>query len=216
MRSSGRAGPRAAPGSGAGPTPTRARSTSPRRTRSTSRRSRPPGPSVDQAALGRLDDGLRRAPDANVANGMALGSRAAWWSASSRTARMPVVDRARAEAHGARPAALNSPNDVVVKGDGTVWFTDPSYGYLQGFRPRAAGRATTSTATTPHRATSRWSPTTFTSRTGSRSRPTSACSTSPTAARTRSRTASTTSARTTSWPSTSSTAASSPTVECSP
>jgi gluconolactonase len=30
---------------------------------------------------------------------------------------------------------LNSPNDVVVQGDGTIWFTDPSYGYLQGFRP---------------------------------------------------------------------------------
>jgi gluconolactonase len=30
---------------------------------------------------------------------------------------------------------LNSPNDVVVKSDGTIWFTDPAYGYLQGFRP---------------------------------------------------------------------------------
>jgi len=30
---------------------------------------------------------------------------------------------------------LNSPNDVVVKRDGTIWFTDPSYGHLQGFRP---------------------------------------------------------------------------------
>jgi gluconolactonase len=30
---------------------------------------------------------------------------------------------------------FNSPNDVVVKSDGTVWFTDPSYGYLQGFKP---------------------------------------------------------------------------------
>jgi len=30
---------------------------------------------------------------------------------------------------------LNSPNDVVVRHDGTIWFTDPSYGYLQGFRP---------------------------------------------------------------------------------
>lgn len=29
---------------------------------------------------------------------------------------------------------FNSPNDVVVKRDGTVWFTDPSYGHLQGFR----------------------------------------------------------------------------------
>jgi gluconolactonase len=27
---------------------------------------------------------------------------------------------------------FNSPNDIVVKSDGTVWFTDPSYGYLQG------------------------------------------------------------------------------------
>lgn len=25
---------------------------------------------------------------------------------------------------------LNSPNDVVVKSDGTIWFTDPSYGIL--------------------------------------------------------------------------------------
>ena len=30
---------------------------------------------------------------------------------------------------------LNSPNDVAVRSDGTIWFTDPSYGYLQGFRP---------------------------------------------------------------------------------
>src|SRR5438128_2007407 len=26
---------------------------------------------------------------------------------------------------------LNSPNDLVVKSDGTVWFTDPGYGCLQ-------------------------------------------------------------------------------------
>lgn len=31
--------------------------------------------------------------------------------------------------------ALNSPNDVVVTRDGAIWFTDPSYGHLQGFRP---------------------------------------------------------------------------------
>jgi gluconolactonase len=30
---------------------------------------------------------------------------------------------------------LASPNDVVVAGDGAVWFTDPGYGFLQGFRP---------------------------------------------------------------------------------
>jgi gluconolactonase len=34
-----------------------------------------------------------------------------------------------------RGLPLNSPNDVVVKSDGTIWFTDPSYGYLQGVRP---------------------------------------------------------------------------------
>ena len=35
--------------------------------------------------------------------------------------------------YGGRP--FNSPNDVVVRRDGTIWFTDPSYGHLQGFRP---------------------------------------------------------------------------------
>jgi gluconolactonase len=36
---------------------------------------------------------------------------------------------------GAGGLPLNSPNDVVVARDGAVWFTDPSYGHLQGFRP---------------------------------------------------------------------------------
>ena len=31
---------------------------------------------------------------------------------------------------------FNSPNDVVEKSDGTIWFTDPAYGSLQGFRPK--------------------------------------------------------------------------------
>ena len=51
-----------------------------------------------------------------------------------QAARVVVTGRARGgRRQGGCP--LNSPNDVVVKGDGTVWFTDPSYGYLQGFRP---------------------------------------------------------------------------------
>jgi gluconolactonase len=29
---------------------------------------------------------------------------------------------------------FNSPNDIVVKRDGTIWFTDPSYGFLQKFK----------------------------------------------------------------------------------
>jgi len=35
--------------------------------------------------------------------------------------------------HG-RP--FNSVNDVVVHSDGSVWFTDPIYGYEQGYRPQ--------------------------------------------------------------------------------
>jgi len=35
----------------------------------------------------------------------------------------PIVERYR----GAR---LNSPNDVVVRSDGTIWFTDPTYGII--------------------------------------------------------------------------------------
>lgn len=33
-----------------------------------------------------------------------------------------------------RLLAFNSPNDVVVRSDRTVWFTDPNYGALQGFK----------------------------------------------------------------------------------
>jgi gluconolactonase len=35
--------------------------------------------------------------------------------------------------HG-RP--FNSPNDVVVHSDGSIWFTDPMYGWEQGIRPK--------------------------------------------------------------------------------
>ncbi|WP_233153412.1 SMP-30/gluconolactonase/LRE family protein [Kineosporia sp. R_H_3] len=31
----------------------------------------------------------------------------------------------------AGPVRFNSPNDVVVKSDGTIWFTDPAYGIIQ-------------------------------------------------------------------------------------
>jgi gluconolactonase len=81
--------------------------------------------------------------DANMANGMTLdregrivvceqGSR----SESARISRLDRMSGAvetLVESWDGLP--LNSPNDVVVKSDGTIWFTDPSYGYLQGFRP---------------------------------------------------------------------------------
>ena len=44
---------------------------------------------------------------------------------------------------------LNSPNDVVVRSDGSIWFTDPAYGIdsdYEGHRPRARSAAATSTA----------------------------------------------------------------------
>jgi gluconolactonase len=31
---------------------------------------------------------------------------------------------------------FNSVNDVVVHSDGSIWFTDPAYGYEQGYRPK--------------------------------------------------------------------------------
>jgi gluconolactonase len=37
-----------------------------------------------------------------------------------------------------RGKKLNSPNDVVVKSDGTVWFTDPPYGILSDYEGRVA------------------------------------------------------------------------------
>jgi gluconolactonase len=52
------------------------------------------------------------------------------------------VDRANGERETVvedwRGLPFNSPNDVVVAGDGAIWFTDPSYGHLQGFRPKPA------------------------------------------------------------------------------
>jgi gluconolactonase len=35
-----------------------------------------------------------------------------------------------------RGKRLNSPNDVVVKSDGTIWFTDPPYGILSAYEGR--------------------------------------------------------------------------------
>jgi gluconolactonase len=81
--------------------------------------------------------------DANAANGMTLG----------RDDLLIVCEQGGPGEHGGitkfdrgtgavetvvdelRGLRFNSPNDVVVKSDGSIWFTDPSYGYLQGFKP---------------------------------------------------------------------------------
>jgi gluconolactonase len=41
-----------------------------------------------------------------------------------------------ADSYNGRP--LNSPNDVVVKSDGTVWFTDPTFGILANYEGHKA------------------------------------------------------------------------------
>jgi gluconolactonase len=84
--------------------------------------------------------------DANVANGMALDLEgrlvACEQGTRSQHAAVTAFDRVTGQvttlANEWRGLGLNSPNDVVVRSDGTVWFTDPSYGHLQGFRPRPA------------------------------------------------------------------------------
>ena len=113
-----------------------------------------PAPGFPEVAIRRLDlDGDRFPVDparvstlrplTRAANGMTLdregrlvvceqGTRAE----PARIARLDPATGAMetvVDAWGGLP--LNSPNDVAVKGDGTVWFTDPSYGHLQGFRP---------------------------------------------------------------------------------
>jgi gluconolactonase len=105
------------------------------------------GPIVD---IRRLDLTTRRLAtvraDANAANGMTLGSDGRLvvceQGSTSRLAGLTLVDRKTGATemlvagYAGRP--LSSPNDVVVARDGAVWFTDPSYGHLQGFRPPPA------------------------------------------------------------------------------
>ena len=144
--------------------------------------------------------------DANAANGMTLGLDGRLLvceQGPDPPARISAVDRGAAPRRrvvDASPAARSTrPNDVVVTRDGTIWFTDPSYGFLQGFRPRAgARRLRLPLRPAPPAVTVGRRRRASTSRTGSRSRRTSATSTSATAAPTRSRAASTRAGRTTS------------------
>ena len=81
--------------------------------------------------------------DANAANGMTL----------DRDGSLLVCEQGTPAEHGRigrldprtgvtetvvdawRGLRFNSPNDVVVASDGAIWFTDPGYGHLQGFKP---------------------------------------------------------------------------------
>lgn len=80
---------------------------------------------------------------ANAVNGMTLGLDGRLVVCEQGTlhgpARISSIDRKTGavqtvvDSFDGRP--LNSPNDVVVTRGGPIWFTDPSYGHLQGFRP---------------------------------------------------------------------------------
>jgi gluconolactonase len=84
--------------------------------------------------------------DANHANGMALDRSGHLLVCEQGTKTEPARIARLSRATGERETVidsvhglpLNSPNDVVVRRDGTIWFTDPSYGFLQGFRPAPA------------------------------------------------------------------------------
>jgi gluconolactonase len=81
---------------------------------------------------------------ANAANGMALApdgrlvvcEQGSHTRAAAITALDPRTGRVEVLADAWHGLPLNSPNDVAVAPDGGIWFTDPSYGFLQGFRPR--------------------------------------------------------------------------------
>ncbi len=95
-----------------------------------------PGPRVDikRLDLGSLTVSVVR-PDAAAANGMTLGHDGRLIVCEQIGGAIAAVDRTSGERE-LLVEGFNSPNDVVVKRDGTIWFTDPSYGWLQGFRPR--------------------------------------------------------------------------------
>ena len=130
-------------------TPTKGRCISPTRTRCTSRRCR-----------SRVSTALRSCRSSAWTWTSPSGSR--WWCGTPTrrtgwrrlsTAGCSCASRARARntrgsaawtarRASARPSSIsgaglrfNSPNDVVAASDGSIWFTDPSYGHLQGFKP---------------------------------------------------------------------------------
>lgn len=78
----------------------------------------------------------------NMANGMTLDRKGrlviceqGTKDAPARISRMDLKTReVETVVDQWRGLRFNSPNDVVVKSDGTVWFTDPNYGEVQGFK----------------------------------------------------------------------------------
>jgi gluconolactonase len=106
-----------------------------------------PLPNWKEVSIGRLDLGtlevsmLREI--SNMGNGMTLDreGRLLVCEQGTKTARARIgrIDLESPETTSTVVdqwfgLTFNSPNDIVVKSDGTIWFTDPSYGFLQGFK----------------------------------------------------------------------------------
>ena len=104
---------------------------------------RSPSVEIKRLSLEEPDDVSLFVAEAHGANGMACDREGALIVCEQgsrwQPARISRIDRATGQAEavveGWRGLRLNSPNDVVVASDGAIWFTDPSYGHLQGFRP---------------------------------------------------------------------------------
>ena len=84
----------------------------------------------------------------------------------ARDQRASTARPASAETSSSWPAPLNSPNDIVVKSDGTIWFTDPELRVPAGLPARSRGRRRRLPLRPAHRGL-RSSPTASTSRTAS-------------------------------------------------
>ena len=104
---------------------------------------RSPSVQIKRLSLEEPDDVSLLVAEAHGANGMTCDREGALIVCEQgsrwQPARISRIDRATGQAEavveGWRGLRLNSPNDVVVASDGAIWFTDPSYGHLQGFRP---------------------------------------------------------------------------------
>ena len=81
----------------------------------------------------------------NMANGMTLDRDGHLVICEQGTRETPArISRMDLKTHSIETVAdqwrglhFNSPNDIVVKSDRTVWFTDPNYGEIQGFKGAA-------------------------------------------------------------------------------
>lgn len=80
----------------------------------------------------------------NMANGMTLDRDGSLLVCEQGTGATPArISRMNLQGdslgtvvEGWRNLPFNSPNDVVVKRDGSIWFTDPDYGFMQGFKTK--------------------------------------------------------------------------------